>query len=68
MGPRGANRNYGPSRGKQKVSLDVQILVGREIFSILYQLKLKILPIYLIKINKITYSFAYIFIMHQTFF
>ena len=37
---------------KLTFSLDVQNLVGREmIFSIPYQLKLKILPIYLIKIN-----------------
>ena len=38
---------------KLTFSLDVQNLVGREIiFSILYQLKLKILPIYLIR-NKL---------------
>jgi hypothetical protein len=37
---------------KLTFSLDVQNLVGREmIFSIPYQLNLKILPIYLIKIN-----------------
>jgi hypothetical protein len=53
---------------KLTFSLDVQNLVGREIiFSIPYQLKLKFLPIYLIKINyyvrnlQMDFIYSYVF-------